>query len=297
MKMNRNNFGELLTPVHKKVFFNEFDGLEKQYPKIATVYDMNKASDTFPHMGALGMWDQNTEGNTINETEINQGFTATLEAERYDQGYEVTWELVRDDLYNVMKGLGNNGSASGLAYGLQARVEKSVADVINNGFSTAGYDGVSLFSDSHPLSDSMIDATNLVTGALTPDNLKLGQTAMRNQVNQAGLKIMARAKELIVGPELEFTAQEIVQSTLQAHEESNTKNVIQGIKPVVMDYIDGTTWVLRDPRFQNVTLGWRDKPSFDSYQIPKTVDWFYYGYSRFVASYVHYAGLVGSTGA
>lgn len=297
MKMNRSNFGELLTPVHKKVFFNEYEGLEKQYDKYATVYDMNKAQDTFPHMGALGMWDGNNEGNTINESEINQGFTATLEAERFDQGYEVTWELVRDDLYNVMKGLGQNGSASGLAYGLQARVEKNVADVINNGFANVGYDGVALFSDTHPLADTSATGDNLLTGALDPANLKLGLTLMRNQINPAGLKIMARAKELITGPDLEFTAKEITQSTLQAYEESNTKNVIQGIEPKCYDYITGDTWVLRDPRFQNITLGWRDRPSFDSYQIPKTVDWFYYGYARFVASYVHYLGLVGSSGA
>lgn len=296
MKMNRNNFGELLTPVHKKVFFNEYEGLEKQYTKYATVYDMNKARDTFPHMGALGMWDSNNEGNTINETEINEGFTATLEAERFDQGYEVTWELVRDDLHNVMKGLGNKGSASGLAYGLQARVESNVANVLNDGFGNIGYDGAALFSDSHPLADSTALGDNLLTGALTADNLQLGQTLMRQQVNPAGLLIMARAKELLVGPELEFTAAEITQSTLKAHENTNTKNVIQGITPVVLDYLEGKKWILRDPRFQNITLGWRDKPSFDSKQIPKTVDWFFYGYARFIASYVHYLGLVGSRG-
>lgn len=296
MKMNRDNFGELLTPVHKKVFFNEYDGLEKQYEKYATVYNMDKAKDTFPHMGALGMWEKNNEGNTINETEINEGFTATLEPERYDQGYEVTWELVRDDLYNVMKGLGNGGSAAGLAYGLQTRVESNVANVINDGFDNIGYDGTSLFASDHALADSTSYGENLITGALTPANLKLGMTAMRKQVNPAGLKIMARAKELLVGPDLEFTAKEIITSSLQAHEESNTKNVIQGLTPVVLDYIEGEKWILRDPRFQNITLGWRDKPSFDSKQIPKTVDWFYYGYARFIASYVNWMGLVGSKG-
>ncbi|MNF96121.1 hypothetical protein D3C84_788990 [compost metagenome] len=248
-------------------------------------------------MGALGMWDQNTEGNTINESEINQGDTATLTAQRFDQGYSVTWELVRDDLYNVMKGLGQNGSAAGLAYGLQARMELDAANVINNGFGNTGYDGVALFSDNHPLIDSAAAGDNLITGALTPEYLKAGMTQMRNQVNPAGLKIMARSKELLTGPDLEFTAKEITQSTLQAHEDSNTKNVIQGLTPKVYDYITGDTWVLRDPRFQNITLGWRDKPTFDSYQLPKTVDWFYYGFARYSIGYVNWMGLVGSQGA
>lgn len=296
MKMNRSNFGELLTPVHKKVFFNEYDGLEKQYTGFTTVYDMQKATDSFPHMGALGMWDQNNEGNTINESEINQGGTANLTAQRFDQGYSVTWELVRDDLYNVMKGLGVNGSASGSAYGLQARMESDAANVFNTGFGNTGYDGVALFSDSHPLIDSGSFGDNLTTGALTPDNLKLGLTLMRNQVNPAGLKIMARAKELLVGPDLEYTAKEITQATNQAYEQSNTPNVVQGLTPKVYDYLTGTKWILRDPRFQNVTIGWRDQPTFDSYQLPKTVDYFYYGYARYSVGYVHWAGVVGSAG-
>lgn len=296
MKLTRSNFGELLTPVHKKVFFNEYDGLAKQYPELAKVYDMAKKDDTFPHMGALGMWDENTEGNTINETEFNQGPTATLTAKRFDQGYSVTWELVRDDLYNVMKGLGKNGNAAGLGYGLNTRIEVEVANVYNNGFANTGYDGVALFSDFHPLSDSSSFGDNLLTGALNPENLKAGKSLMRAQVNPAGLKVQAQAKDLIVGPDLEHTALEITQSTNQAYEQSNTKNVIQGLTPKVFDYITGSKWFLRDPRFDNVMMGWRDKPIFDSYQMPKTVDWFYYGYARYSVGYVHWSGLVGSQG-
>lgn len=294
--MNRENFGPLLTPVHKKVFFGDYQGLEKQYPGFVKEYDMNKAKDTFPHMGALGMWDRNNEGNTINETEINEGPLATLEPERFDAGYEVTWELVRDDLYNVMKGLGKGGSAAGLAYGLNTRVEYESAKIINDGFTRIGYDGEALFSNSHPLADSHLTGENLITGALTPENLKKGLTMMRTQVNPAGLKIMAAAKELMVGPELEFTAKEITESQRVAYEESNTKNVIQGLTPKVYDYLEGDAWILRDPRFDNIMLGWRDKPTFGSHQLQKTMDWFYYGAARFVVDYVNWQGLVGSKG-
>lgn len=298
MKMNRGNFGELLIPYHKKVFFKTWQGLEKQYPKIATVYDMTKAEDTFPHIGDFGMWRPNTEGNTINSSSITEGDTASLVAERFDDGYDVTWELVRDDQYDIFSGMGKNGSASGLAYGLQTRVETSVANVINNGFVNTGYDGTSLFADNHPLYDSNAFGDNLVTGALTPANLKLGLTRMRQQVNNANELISMRGKQLFVGPELEWTSKEITKSINQAYEQSNTKNVIEGLDPIVMDYITGTKWVLRDsnPMWQNITLGWRDKVTFDKEKIPKTVDWFYYGYTRFSYGYVSWRGLVGSAG-
>lgn len=298
MKMNRGNFGELLIPYHKKVFFKTWQGLEKQYPKIATVYDMTKAEDTFPHIGDFGMWQSNTEGNTINETSITEGDVASLVAERFDEGYSVTWELVRDDQYDIFSGMGKNGSASGLAYGLQTRIETSIADIINNGFSNVGYDGAALFSDSHPLYDSNALGDNLLTGELDPENLKLGLTLMRKQVNNANELIAMKARQLIVGPDLEWTSKEILKSINQAYEQSNTKNVIEGITPVVMDYITGKKWVLRDPNpmWQNITLGWRDKVTFDKEKIPKTVDWFYYGYTRFSKGYVSWRGLVGSAG-
>lgn len=299
MKMNRGNFGELLIPYHKKIFFKTWKEIEKQYPRIATIYDMTKSEDTFPHIGDFPMWSSNNEGNTINETSITEGDTATLVAERFDEGYSVTWELVRDDQYDIFSGMGTNGSASGLAYALQARVETDVANVINTGFANTGYDGVSLFSNSHPLYDSNSLGDNLLTGALTPANVKSGMTLMRQQVNNANNLIMTRAKQLLVGPELEWTAKEITKSVNQAHELSNTKNVIESLEPVVMDYITGDTWVLRDtnPMYQNVTLGWRDKVTFDSEKIPKTVDWFYYGYTRYSCGYVSWRGLVGSNGA
>lgn len=98
MKLNRDNFGDLLTPIHKKVFFEEYNEIPEQYSKIFKVDSMRKKQETFPHMGAFGMWDTNTEGNTINEDQMSQGETATLTAVRYDKGYSVTWELVQDDL-------------------------------------------------------------------------------------------------------------------------------------------------------------------------------------------------------
>lgn len=299
MKMTRANFGELLIPYHKKIFYKSWKEVEKQYPRITTVFDMTKAEETFPHIGDFGMWERNNEGNTINETSITEGDTAHLIADRYDEGYSVTWELVRDDQYDIFSGMGSNGSASGLAYGLQARIEKLIADVINNGFANVGYDGTSLFSDNHPLYDSNGLGDNLITGELTPANVKKGQTLMRQQVNNAGLPIMTRGKQLVTGPELEWTAKEITKSVNQAYENSNTKNVIEGLEPVVMDYITGDKWVLRDtnPIYQNISLGWRDKVTFDSEKIPKTVDWFYYGYTRFSYGYVSWRGLVGSKGA
>lgn len=300
MKLTRDNFQELLTPIHKKIIADTYAKLPQQYSEFVTTVDMDKKTISYPHVGAFGTWSENTEGNTINETEIDEGDTASFTARRFDNGYSVTWELTRDNLYGatgVLAGFGKGGSASALARGLQQTIETENASVINDGFSNVGYDGVALFSSSHPLTNSATLGDNLVGGPLTPANVKTAQTKMRKTYNEAGTIIPARARQLWVGPDNEFTAMEIIKSVNQAFELSNTSNVIEGIQVKVWDYITGDTWILRDPNFENVKMAWRDKPRYDSMPLPKTVDFFMYGYARFDTGYMDWRGLVGSTGA
>jgi phage major head subunit gpT-like protein len=297
MKLTRDNFQQLLTPIHLKIIHNAYNEKPEQFPKAFKVITMRKKTETIPHMGGFGMWDSNTEGNTINEDEMNEGPVATFEAERFDKGYSVTWELTKDDLYGVMTGKGVKGDAKNLGAGLRRTKETRAAAVINNGFANVGYDGKALFAADHPLVDSADVLDNLMTGGLTPANVKLGMTKMRNQVDEAGNKIQAVARQLIVGPDLEFTAKEIVKSTNQAFELSNTKNSIEGLDPVIMDYIEGAKWALRDPSFDNLAFLVREKEWFDSQQLPKTVDFFVFGYARWDEGYYDVRGLVGSQGA
>jgi phage major head subunit gpT-like protein len=296
MKMTRDNFQSLLTPVHKKIIWDEYKSKDLQYTKVFKVDTMNKKEETYPHLGGFGLWEQNTEGNTINEDEMSEGPTARLEARRFDKGYSVTWELTRDDLYGVLKGRGKDGSAKMLGRGFRATQETEAANIINNGFTVSGYDGVPLFSDSHPLADSPLLGDNLITGELTPENVKLAMTLMRQQRGEDGILIQAHPKQLIVGPENEMTALEIVGSVNKAFEMSNTKNVIQGLEVVVLDYITGPKWALRDPNFENLLFSWRDKVFYDSEKLPKTVDFFMFGFARFDTGYIDWRGLIGSTG-
>jgi len=298
MKLTRANFGELLTPIHKKVFFKSYDELPEQYSKVFDTNDkMTMKEETFPHMGDFGLWIENTEGNTINEDQMSQGDTATFTARRFDKGYELTWELVQDDLYNVMKGVGKGGSARALGTGLRATIENDCAAVLNGGFTNTGYDGVALFSDSHPLADSASLGDNLTTGPLTDANLKTGLILLRDTRNEANVRIMAQPGDLIAPPELEYTGKALLVSTGPAGELSNDKNTLPNMRLVVLDYLSSATaWMLKAKALTNLKFMWRENAIFDSQPIPKTVDYFMYGYARFDSGYTDHRGLVGSTG-
>lgn len=300
-KLSRDNFAELLTPVHRKVFFDSYNRKKKQYTSIFKVDDMHAKQETFPHLGAFGKWEANTEGNDFNQADIQSGDVATFTAKRFDKAYEVTWELVQDDLYNALKGFGRGGSASKLGGGLQATEESEAANVILNGFGTNGYDGVPLFSDSHPLVNSTSVCSNLVSGALTDETLKEALTKMRLQTDEAGVLVAAHADKLVVHPDWEFTARALIGSTLQAGTNQNDKNTLPNLDIVVWDYLYNAAdtnkpWFVQDSSMDNLLFLWREKPIFDSEKIDNKMDYRFYGYCRFDAGYVDWRGICGSKG-
>lgn len=299
--MTRENFASLLTPVHKKIFFDEYNEIPMVYKNIFKTEKMNAKKQSYPHLGAFGLWAQNTEGNKFNHDKFDEGETASFEAKRYDKAYQLTWELVQDDLYNVMKGIGNGGSAKGLGRGLRATEETEASGVIKNGFTNIGYDGKALFATDHPLINSTRVCSNLINGPLTDETLKLALTMMRQQKDEAGVPISASAKQLVVCPELEFTAKAIVHSILQAGTNNNDVNTIPNLEVVVWDYLSDPTgamkpWFIQDTTLDNLLFLRREEPIFGSEKIQDQMDYNMYGYTRFDVGYCDWRGLVGSKG-
>lgn len=297
--MTRENFASLLTPVHKKIFFDSYKEKPCQYAQVFKKDTMRAKQQTYPHLGALGAWKKGTEGKPLNISNFKEGQTATFVAERYENAYELTWELVQDDLYNVMRGYGKGGSAKGLGRGARLAEEKAAADIILNGFETVGYDGKALFSTDHPLIDSEETGSNLIEGALSDATLKEALTLLRTQKDEAGELIDAHATQLVVCPELEFTAKAIVNSILQSGTNNNDVNTVPNLKVVVWDYLssaDKNIWFVQDESIDNLMFLTREAATFDSQFIPGQIDHLMYGFERFAAGYVDWRGLVGSKG-
>lgn len=299
--MTRENFAELLTPIHKKIFFDAYGERPLVYKKIFKTEKMNAKTQSYPHLGAFGLWAENQEGNEFNQDKFDQGQVASFTARRFDKAYDLTWELVQDDLYNVMKGIGQGGSAKGLGRSLRATEETDTANVIMNGFSNIGYDGKSLFATDHPLINSNKVCSNLVNGMLTDETLKQALTLMRLQLDEAGVPIAARASQLVVCPELEFIAKAIVHSILQSGTNNNDVNTIPNLEVVVWDNLSDPAgymkpWFVQDTSIDNLLFLRREEPIFGSKQLQRKMDYNMYGYTRFDTGYCDWRGLVGSMG-
>ena len=299
--MTRTNFAKLLTPVHKKIFFDSYNEVPMVYKRIFKTEKMEAKTQTYPHLGAFGLWQENTEGQKFNHDAFKEGETASFEAKRYDKAYQLTWELVQDDLYNVMKGIGKGGSAKGLGRSLRATEETSCAGVLLKGFDNTGYDGKALFAKDHPLINSEGECSNLIEGPLTDESLKAALTLMRLQKDEAGIPIVASAKQLVVCPELEFTAKAIVHSILQSGTNNNDVNTIPNLEVVTWDYLsdpEGTKkpWFIQDTSLDNLLFLRREEPIFDSEKIPDQMDYSMSGYTRYDVGYCDWRGVVGSKG-
>ena len=299
--MTRANFAELLTPIHKKIFFDSYNEVPLIYKSIFRTEKMDMKTQSYPHLGAFGLWQENTEGSKFNHDKFDEGEKAVFEARRFDKAYQLTWELVQDDQYNVFKGIGKGGSAKGLGRSLRATEETDTAKVILNGFSNVGYDGKALFAKDHPLINSSLVCSNLIEGALTDETLKAALTLMGLQKDEAGIPIVARASQLVVCPELEFTAKAIVNSILQSGTNNNDVNTVPNLKIVVWPYLSDPTgltkpWFIQDTSLDNLLFLRREEVIFDSERIQDQMDYNMFGYTRFDTAYCDWIGLVGSLG-
>jgi phage major head subunit gpT-like protein len=295
MSLQSVNFQQLLEPKFRKLFFEAYSEIPEQYSKIFSVKKSKKAKEYDYHVSGTGKWEEKQPSGPIAEDTIEHGQEVTYIHKSYAKMISVERELADDDQYNVIEKL-----PKALGRGCRVTVEETAISVINNGFTTNGYDGVPLFDDEHPLLRGGT-ASNLLTGAaLSDSSLKLAIAAMKTQtLTQEGFKMQANAKQLIVHPDNEFNALTILNSTLQAGTANNDKNVIKNrLSCVVMDYLDDPdAWFLRDPRLSETNFFWRVKPEFKATEVFDNMVAKYRGYARFSVGYSDWRGWMGNPGA
>ena len=297
--LNRENYADLLWVNYSKLIGEGYKKKEKQYDKVFKVLDSDRAYERFLHMGTLPPWRRNNEGNTFNESEKVEGPEVTIYMRRYDNSFTITHEYWMDNKKAAMQGrVEGRGGPVELGEGLRKVCEIEAARIINDGFTVAGYDGVPLFSNAHPLAGSTATVSNiapLAEVAMTNDNMEKAITAMiTTQVDETGYLLQVRPDTLVVSPDLWMTAQRIFYSTQVAGNNWNDKNVLGNMKIVRMDYLDNGIWFLKDSSYENLVFYWRERAKFGYERIQKTMDYSFYGYARFGVGYTDWRGLYGA---
>lgn len=293
------NFGKLLEPGLRKIFFETYAEVPEQFSKIFKVNSSKTAKETDYGLGAFGDWVERASGlDTVAYDTISPGLERTYTHKAFTKGFMIERELYDDEQYRQI-----NKFPAAMARAGRAFVEKEAAQTLIDGFTVNGYDTKPLLAANHPLLDSSGVGDNLVTGALSDTNLKLALQCMRETVDEAGNLVNFRATKLVVPPALEYEAKELINSGLKAGTTANDINTVKGaLDVVVYDFLGAasggsdTAWYLLDGGRHELNYFWRIKPEFKWSEDFDTFVAKYRGYMRFSYGYSDWRGIVGSTG-
>jgi phage major head subunit gpT-like protein len=294
MAIDRANFGKLMEPGLRKIYFEEYEARPAVHEQVFKVEGSDKKTETDYRIAGLGSWDEKAEGADVAYEDIRAGDEVTYTHTTYAKGIQVTEEMMEDNQYPVLKNMTKE-----LGRTAKITVEQNTASVFNNGFSSSylGYDSKALFADDHPDRGAAAGTQdNKGTSALADAALKTAIIAMRKQENEAGQLIDVNPDQLIVPDDLEFTALEITQSALKTGTGNNDVNTLRGrLKVVVWGYLtDTNNWFLRDGSVAANCLFWRVKPMFRSEGDFDSGNGKFQGRMRFKAGWSDWRGLYGS---
>lgn len=250
-------FGYLLDPGLREVFWGEYNAKPSVVPMIYNVLTSAKAVEYDLGIGDMTNFEE-FEGR-IQYDSPEQLWRVSYTHVEYAKGFQIERKLFDDNLYNVM-----NDRAIDLGRAAWRTRETKAALLFNNATSTNGYDGVPLASNSHPLSPSNASVQdNYFAVALSSANLSTVRLAMREFTDDRGNLANVMPDMLLVPPELEETAFQIVQSPgpYQTGSGNYTPEFHRNqYRVVVWDYLtDSNRWFLIDSRLMKRFVKWYDR--------------------------------------
>ena len=254
MVMIQENFGSLLEPKLREIFFQEYTQIPGMRERLFNVQTSTKAKETDYGIGAFAEWKEFT--GAIDYDSFYELWEVEYEHAEFAKGFKVGRRLIDDNRYNVAFGRAQNLGLSAFR-----KVETDAASVFVNAFSTTGYDGIALCG-SHPYSPTNASTqANNGTLALTRDNLITTRTAMREFKDDRSNGIYVMPDMLLVPIELEDTAFRLVQSAQLPGSADNDANFLRGRFQVVSWELltDANAWFLIDSRMMKQYLLWFDR--------------------------------------
>jgi hypothetical protein len=275
--------------------------IERQWPKIFRQTDSVMALERRAAMRYLGFAQLKQEGApTSFDNAAGQRYVYNAEHLEIGLGYAITRKAIDDNLYKAEFGPSNDG----LMESFKETEEIYAVNLFNTGTtfnqSVVG-DGVSLFATNHPT-----DAGNIANQP-SPD-VDLNETSLLNGLitirstwkDNAGLKIHARGRKVVVPANLEPIALRLFRSELRPGTAQNDVNAILGMNDslkegfMVWDYLTSSfAWFILTNH--DGLIFFNRKPFEMDMSVEFTTDnLLVKGYQRYVPSYFDWRAVYGT---
>lgn len=208
--MNRGSFPLQTDREIAKMFYGTYADYPAEWSKIAH-------TETFPkgrylsngELSPLGSLNRMGEGEEIMFDTPAEGHKKTVSAIKFGLGFQVTEEMLDDDLQDQISKLPQS-----LARSAMYCIEQNFFNLFNNGFATElAWDGKAVFANNHVTMKSGTTINNVGAADLADVSLKAAFEYFDNLVDEAGFPLMIKPNKLLITNNQKWVANDLLKAT------------------------------------------------------------------------------------
>ena len=289
-----------LWPGIKEWWGRSYDEHQVEFTDLFDTETSDKAYEEDVEITGFGLAPVKQQGTAINYDTEAQGSITRYTHVAYALGYIVTFEELRDDLYEVV----SKRRAKQLALSMRQTKENVGANVYNRAF-TAGYtggDGQVMVASTHPTLSG--NQSNVLTTAADLSEASIEDLTIQimQALNNRGLKINLMPQSLHIPPQLWYEANRILKSVLQNDTANNAINVLKATnvfpKGIKMNhyFTSATAWFIRTNAPTGMKHYERDAVMFDQDNDFDTKNAKAACYERYSFGWSDWRGIFGTPG-
>ncbi len=240
-----------------------------EYTDLYDIEDSGMAYEEDVQVTGFGLAENKPEGSPVQYDSEIQGPVQRYTHIAYALGYKVTYEEIRDNLYETIA----MRRAQANAFSIAQTIENLGAAIYNDAFTGNVFlyaDGSTLISNAHvnttggTFSNRLTPDADLQEGSLEDISIQaMGST------NDRGLLISIIPQSLHISKNEWFNANRILKSVLQPGTATNDVNVLKSTnafpKGIKMNhyFTAPKAWFVRTDCLNGMKMFWRDRPMFD----------------------------------
>ena len=300
--INTGSHPKLLWPGIHAIWGQIYNEHAKEYGDLYNELDSDKAYEQDVEVTGFGLAPVKAQGAPVQYDSEIQGIVTTYTHVAYALGYIVTYEELRDNLYEEV----SMRRAKANAFSINQTIENVAAFLYNNAFSTTYYttaDNAALISTQHvnatggTYSNALSPAADLSEAALEDLTIQIMGTQ-----NDRGLLINIMPESLHIPRQEYYNANRILKSVLQSNTANNNINVLKAVnafpKGIKLNHYFTAphAWFIRTNCPNGMQMFWRDRPMFDQDNDFDTKNAKAATYMRFSVGASDPRGIFGSNG-
>jgi len=236
MPLTNSDLPNLLQDGLKTVFFEALDATVCDYKRIATIVASESDEENYPWLGAVpNMREFTDERMPLGLLEHNY----SIRNKTWESSLAIERTAIEDDKLGQIR-----LRVQSLAREARRHVDELVFALLKNGFTSTCYDGQYFFDTDHSSGESGTQS-NKATSALDATSLQTAITAMMKFKDDRGKFLGVIPDLLVVPPDLQWAAMELLESTYWPEEGTVTarpaSNVLKGkLDLIVSPYLTDT---------------------------------------------------------